>query len=254
LVNFPGHNSRPRWLPAPLCGKKWEVKNLVPGFALLLAVSLSPIASAQTKTDPALREPGVFYLEGNVPGKVTAAIKAPTTLYLRRDFQTPLAVLEPGQTAEIIGTGPEGYLIKGSARNNTVVGWIHPEDLPTGFNPDVFVEAKKTQARRDAVSVAISNKNVIPGMTPDEVTQAVGKPEQVASRLDATGSSLTWIFTTYREEPQYTYAIDAFGHPVMQTYYVKIPIGQMIVAFANGAVASVEQHTTDPNSPGVVTN
>jgi len=40
----------------------------------------------------------------------------------------------------------------------------------------------------------------------------------------------------------------------MQTYYVKIPIGQMIVDFAEGVVTSVEQHKTDPNSPGVVTN
>jgi len=28
----------------------------------------------------------------------------------------------------------------------------------------------------------------------------------------------------------------------------------MTIAFANGVVVSIEQHKTDPNSPGVVTN
>ena len=79
-------------------------------------------------------------------------------------------------------------------------------------------------------------------------------PVRSDSRVDPGGSALTWVYTTYREEPQYEYTLDVFGRPVLQTYYVKIPIGQLIVAFANGAVISVEQHTTDPNSPGVVTN
>jgi len=41
---------------------------------------------------------------------------------------------------------------------------------------------------------------------------------------------------------------------VLQTYYVKIPIGQLIVASLTGAVISVVEHKTDPSSPGVVTN
>jgi hypothetical protein len=220
--------------------------------SLLGLVLIAPLARGQT--DPALREPGVLYLEGNVPSKVMVTIKVPTTLYLRRDFQMSLAALAPGQDIEIVGTSPEGYLVKGTSRNNTVVGWIRPQDLPTGFDPSIFAVAKKNQERRDAVGVAISNKTVIPGMTPDEVRQSVGRPDETNSRLDPNGSSLTWIFTTYREEPQYSYAFDPFGRPFLQTYYVKIPVGQLIVGFNNGLVASVEEHKTNPNSPGVVTN
>jgi hypothetical protein len=102
--------------------------------------------------------------------------------------------------------------------------------------------------------VAIANKDVIQGMTPDEVKQSVGRPEQIASRVDPSGSALTWIYTTYRQDPQYQYVLNGFGRPVLQAYYVKVPIGQLIVSFADGAVISVEEHKTDPNSPGVVTN
>jgi hypothetical protein len=226
----------------------------VKSLALCLVCLLLGGATSPAQTDPALREQGVFYLEGNVPDKVTTVIRTPTTLYLRRDFQMALAVLYPGQTAEVIGNSPEGYLIKGTARNNTVVGWIHPQDLPTGFDTGIFVAAKKVEEHRAAIAVAIANKSVVQGMTPNEVEQAVGHPTQTSSRTDAHGSSMTWIFTTYREEPQYTYAFDPFGRPVLQTYYVKIPIGQLIVGFDKGLVASVEENKTDPNSPGVVTN
>ena len=189
-----------------------------------------------------------------MPEKVTVVVKAQTTVFTQRNFQTVAGFLDPGQTVEILGSAPDGYILRGSYRNNTITGWIRPQDLPTGFDPRIFDAAKKTQERRDAIAAAIANKTVVTGMTPDEVQQAVGRPEQTATKTDAGGSSVTWIFTTYKQEPQYSYAIDAFGRPVLQTYYVKIPIGQLIVGFADGVVASIEQHQTDPNSPGVVTN
>jgi len=203
---------------------------------------------------PELQEQGVLYFYGNLPNKVTATLHTSTTVYLHRDFQMALAALYAGQKVELIGMSPEGYLLKANYRNNTITGWIRPDDLPTGIDPAVFAQAKKNQAWRDAVAVAITNKNVIQGMTPDEVKQAVGRPEQISSKVDPSGSALTWVYTTYVEQPQYQYTLDAFGRPVLNTYYVKIPIGRLIVGFANGVVVSVEQHKTDPNSPGVVTN
>jgi hypothetical protein len=215
---------------------------------LAAIILLCGMSGLWAQTDPALREEGVLYLEGNVPDKAMAKIKAPTTLYLHRDFQMVLAVLNPGQEVEIVGSGAEGYLVKGTARNNAVMGWIHQADLPAGFDRGVFTKAKRAEEWRAAVAVAIANKNVIRGMTSDEVEKAVGHPTQTASRTDAHGSELTWIFTTYREEPQYTYSFDAFGRPILQTYYVKIPVGQMVVNFAGGVVDTIEQHETNPQT------
>ncbi len=219
--------------------------------ALFLALGA---ASLRADLDPALREQGVLYFDGNLPDKVIATIQKTTTLYLHRDYQMPLAALYEGQKVEIIGMAPEGYLLTADVRNNTTTGWIKPDALPPGIDPAIFVTAQKNQARRDAVAVAIANKNVIQGMTPDEVKQAVGAPTGISSKSDPHGEALTWIYTTYREDPQYEYNIDAYGHPILQTYYVKVPIGQMIIQFVNGTVYSIEQHKNDPNSPGVVTN
>jgi hypothetical protein len=219
--------------------------------SLLLALS---IIGSPAQVAPELQEQGVLYFDGNLPDKIVATLHAGTTVYINRDFQTALAALYSGQKIELVGMSPEGYLIKATYRNNTINGWIRPQDLPSGIDPALFALAKKNQAHRDAVAVAITNKNVIQGMTPDEVKQSVGSPEQVTSRVDPNGSALTWTYTTYVEQPQYQYVLDAFGRAILQTYYVKIPIGQMIVDFSNGTVISVVQHKTDPNSPGVVTN
>ncbi len=218
-----------------------------------IVLALSTLG-ATAQIAPELQEEGILYFNGNLPDKVTATIHTTTTVYLHRDFQMALAALYSGQKIELIGMSLEGYLLTTNYRNNTVTGWIRPADLPSGIDPTIFAQAKKNQAHRDAVAVAITNKSVIRGMTPDEVKQSVGPPGQVASRVDPTGSALAWIYTTYREDPQYEYALDPFGRPVLQTYYVKVPIGRLIVTFANGVVISVEQHQTDPNSPGVVTN
>jgi hypothetical protein len=233
-----------------------EYKGGVKQFLLLLGWGCLLVwgAAARAQTDPALQEPGVLYLQGNVPEKVTALVKAPTTVYTQRNFQIVAGAFYPGQTIEIVGSSADGFIVKGQFRNNTVTGWIRPQDLPTGFDPRILQAAQHTQERRDSIAVAITNKTVVRGMTPDEVRQAVGRPDQTATRTDATGSTLTWIFTTYEEQPQYNYTIDPFGRPVLQTYYVKIPIGQLIVGFGNGVVSTIEEHKTDPNSPGVVTN
>ncbi len=218
---------------------------------LLLAFST---LSSHAQDAPELREPGVIYFEGNLPDTISATLAATTTVYVRRDFQMALATLYSGQKIELIGMSTEGYLLKTNYRNNTVTGWIKPGDLPAEVDPGLFATAKKNQARHDAVAVAIANKSVIQGMTTDEVKQAVGRPEQIASHTDTNGTATTWTYTTYQEIPQYSYALNAFGRAVQQVYYIKVPVGQLIVTFANGAVISIEQHKTDPNSPGVVTN
>ena len=231
------------------------MKNLVLrwgwSFVWLLTLATSPI-HGQTAME--LREEGVLYLEGNVEDKVTTTVKTTVAVYTHRDFRTALAAFYPGQKVELVGISPDGYLLKGSYRNNTVTGWIRPDELPPGIDPEIIAQAKKNQARHDAVAVAISNKSVIGGMTFDEVKAALGKPEQISSHEDANGMTTTWTYVTYRQDPQYNYALDPYGRVVLQTYYVKVPIGQKIIDFANGGVVGVTEHKTDPSSPGVVVN
>jgi hypothetical protein len=224
---------------------------------LLVCVCMLLLAFAPQRAradDIDLREDGVLYFEDTLPSKITATVQAPTTVFLRRDFQRPLAGLDPGAKIELMGMSPEGYLVKGTYQNNTVSGWIRPGDLPPGIDPALLALAKKNQARNDAVADAIAHKSVIRGMTPDEVVQSLGKPEQTSSHTDDSGSSITWIYTTYAIQYQSSFAPGYYGRLQLQTYPVKVPIGQFVVNFVNGGVVSTDEHKTDPDSPGVVTN
>jgi hypothetical protein len=221
------------------------------GCAVLLALAAIP---SPADIAPEFKEEGVLYFDGNLPNKVVATIRVVTTVYIGRDFQMALGSFNPGQDVEILGMSPAGYLLKGKYRNNTITGWIRPEDLPTGVDTSLFAQAKKNQERHNAVAVAIANKSVIQGMTPEEVVQALGRPSATSSRTDAKGSMTVLTFTTYVQQPQYSYTLDGYGHPYLQTSYVKIPVGQIIVSFADGVVVAVETQKNDPNSPGVVTN
>jgi hypothetical protein len=234
------------------------VKSIFPvkwSSALLLILFFS-VATSSAQIADELREEGVTYVEGNLPDdqKIAGTLQTATTVYSHHDFQTAIAALYSGQKIEIIGLSAQGYLLKTIYRNNTLTGWIHPEDLPAGIDASLFAIVKKNQAHNDAVKIAITNKAVIQGMTPDEVKQSVGRPVQITSHTDAKGSTVTWMYTTFREEPQITYYLDAYNRPVQTTDYVKIPIGQLIVDFTNGVVTAVTEHKTDPYNPGVVTN
>lgn len=213
--------------------------------AFLLALGL-----ARADIDPALREEGVLYFSDSLPTVIVAEVKTPTTVYLGRDFVSPLALIVPGQRLEILGMSAEGYLVKGDYRNNAVTGWITPAQLPPGVDPKLIEQAKKNQARQEEVAKAIRAKKVIRGMTPDEVKQALGEPDQTSSHTDASGSALTWIFTTYNIVWQ-TSAVPGYdGRTVFQTFPTKVPNGQTIVTFADGAVTAIEEHKTNPDSPG----
>jgi hypothetical protein len=226
------------------------------GVRLLLALcALSFVLNvARADIDPAFREEGVLYFEDNLSNPIIATVKTPITIYLRRDFQTALAQIGPGAKIELIGMSSTGYLVKGDYRNNTVTGWILPADLPPDIDPALLAQARKNQARHNIVAAAIAQKKVIRGMTPDEVRQSVGRPDQESSRTDSTGTTKTWIFTTYSTVLQTSYVPSLYGRPILQTYPVKVPSGQLIVGFANGAVVSIQEHRTDPDSPGINTD
>ena len=218
--------------------------------ALLLAVT-----AVRADTDLSLREDGVLYFEDNSPNRILAPVKKPTTLYLRRDFQDALALLVPGQNLELIGMSSEGYIVKGSYRNNAVTGWITRGDLPPGVDPKVIADAKAAQARHDQMAPAIKEHKVVRGMTPDEVRQSLGDPEQTSTRSDDTGSSLTWTYTQYTSVWKTSYTPGFYGgNGIATTYLAKVPVGNTIITFANNEVSAIEEHRTDPNSPSLQSN
>jgi hypothetical protein len=114
----------------------------------------------------------------------------------------------------------------------------------------MLAQAQKAQARRNQMAHLIANKQVVRGMTADEVQQSLGSPDQTSSRSDADGTVQTWTFTTYRTIWQTSYTPGFYGRGVAQTYPVKTPVGQTIVTFTDGVVSAIEQHKTSTAGVG----
>jgi hypothetical protein len=214
---------------------------------LILAVLLlAAVSGVRADVDLALREDGVLYFEDNLPTHLLATVQSPTTVYLRRDLQTPLASLFAGQKIEIIGMSPEGFMIKGTYRNNSITGWISPGELPSDVDRAQIALAKKNQERRGQIAAVIARKQVIRGMTPDEVHQSLGDPDQTSSHTDGSGTSQIWVYTTYANVWQTSYVAGPFGRPVLQSFPVRTPVGQIAVTFTDNEVSAIEQHQTSP--------
>jgi hypothetical protein len=226
------------------------VRLILAACAMLLALS-----AVRADTDLSLREEGVLYFEDTTPNRIIAPVKKPTTLYLRRDFQDALALLVPGQSLELIGMAPEGYMVKGTYRNNAVTGWITAADLPPGVDPKVITDAKAAQARANQMAPAIREHRIVRGMTPDEVRQSLGDPEQTSTRSDDTGSTQSWTYTQYTSVWKTSYQPGYYGgQGIATTYLAKVPVGTTTISFVNGLVSAIEVHKTNPNSPSVQNN
>jgi hypothetical protein len=80
------------------------------------------------------------------------------------------------------------------------------------------------------------------GMTFEDVRKALGKPDKTSFRKDQSGRIDSWNFITYDRVPQYDYRRDITGRLVRYVYYVKVPIGDLLVEFQDGRVSAVEDH------------
>ena len=113
-------------------------------------------------------------------------------------------------------------------------------------NPEVF------NSLPAAEQALIQQGKVAVGFTPDMVKLAVGEPDRVYTRTEATGKSEAWVYTSYsshggammyyrgfyhrRYPGQYAYWMDYNDREVVERYRV---------TFKDGKVASIDEMSGD---------
>ena len=126
-----------------------------------------------------------------------------------------------------------------------------------GLDPAVLEE------RRREVDALIARNEVAIGMTLDEVTRSLGKPQKRSSRVSRDGSTQVFEYIRYKLIPQTVYSPayvesitgvrpdprarletvvvrGGYGYNA-STVYVKVPVGTINVSFADGIVESIEE-------------
>lgn len=198
--------------------------------------------AAPVQAAPLVREPGAIYLEDVLPKPLKINVTAEGPIYFDAGFTRYLGVLKGGQLVELQAVLDNAYRVKGQAHQGQVVGWIEPKYLGA-LKPDFLANLKLAARRAEEVKALIAKKEAAINMTPEEVQASLGKAGKVSSRVDAAGRHDVWEYIRYEVVPQQVNGgLDRFGNPVVNTIYVKVPIGKLAVIFDNNLVTALEQN------------
>ena len=187
-----------------------------------------------------LRDSTVLYLDENLPQAPVVALKQATEVFLGKDLQGLAAALPAGTKISVLGYHPEVWLVRVQRAGGTIEGWVASDRVVV--DAKLLEQAAANKAQREQFDAAIKEKRVLEGMTFDDVRQALGKPDKISFRKDQNGRIDSWNFITYDRVPQYDYRRDALGRLVRYVYYVKVPIGDLLVEFQDERVTAIEQH------------
>jgi hypothetical protein len=228
-------------------------------LALVLAIACSlSIANAA----PIIREPGAIYLSDFALKPLRLRVLEPAPCYFDITQSRFAGTLRFPQTVQVEAVADNGmFRVRGNARQGGVVAWVNGQFLEAP--PERFVDTlKKAEQRRLEVEALISRNEVALGMTPEEVSRSLGKPQKKTNRANKEGTQQIWEYVKYELVPQTTYApgytqsvvsfpggTNAPSGTVVQggagftssTIYVKVPVGTLTVTFRDGLVDSLDQ-------------
>jgi hypothetical protein len=212
----------------------------LPLLFILLGLLLLANPARTATSGAVIREDGAIYLEDLLMKPARLATIADAPIFYHSDLGRYLGTLKKGQIIELQAVGEAAYRVRGQAQQGQVAGWVDPKFL-NPLKKDFLDNLRQNAARLDQVKALIAKNEVAINMTPEEVTQALGKPSKKTSRLDAKGREDVWEFIRYERVPQEVLGRDPAGNLIKSVIYVKVPAGKLSVTFANSLVSALEQ-------------
>jgi hypothetical protein len=229
----------------------------------LVAFTLSACVAA---AGPIVREEGAIYLDDFSVPALRLSLREAAPCYFDLQGRRFAGTLRFPQLVRLDAVAPDGMLrVRGNAQQGGVAAWVDPRFLQEP--PEGFVDAlRKAEERRRQVEQLIANNEVAIGMTLEEVTRSLGKPQKKSSRTGREGSTQVFEYIKYDIIPQTSYT-PAFRQSIVgfrpdprdprqqarrvvvnsgvgydaSTVYLKVPVGTVTVSFTNGVAESIEQ-------------
>jgi hypothetical protein len=242
--------------PSKICNGHLVNRFILP--ALFLAL-LCPADAAP----PIVREPDAIYFSDLAIKPLNLKVLQPAPTYFDTAQTRYAGTLRFPQAIQVEALETNGGLlrIRGNAQQGGIVAWVSPqflEPLPEHFAENLV----KAEKRRSEVEALIARNEVAIGMTIEEVTKSLGKPQKKTNRANASGTQQVWEFIKYQLIPQTTYGpvnnqtvinfpttTNSPGGTLVQTsqglaantIYVKVPIGTLTVTFKDNIVEALDQ-------------
>ena len=217
-------------------------------FLFLLLFSICPILAYSITSDKKtnlIRERGAIYLEDFSDNKIELLALKQVPIYVSPQKKRSIGQLKKGKSVTLIATKEDQFLIRGMALHGQVKGWIPSlalQKLDKKFSDNLLLLSK----RKKIVDALITKQQIALGMKTEEVIASMGKPDRKSSKLNRTGRSDTYEYSTYERIAQFRYRRDGLGNLFKQKYYVKTETGKLSVNFKNDIVESIEETEGEP--------
>ena len=213
-----------------------------------LSIIFSPTgADAQLRREKSnlSREVGAIYLEDFTDERVELVAIHQVPIYSTAEKRGSVGHLKKGGKVEVLAMKAKLYQIRGMALHGQVKGWVTPKALDS-LDKKFIANLRALYERQKVVDELIGQNQIALGMNLEEVVASLGKPSRKSSKLDKSGRSDVYEYSTYEKVPQYRTARDSYGNLVRQKYYVKVETGKLSINFKNEVVESIEETEGDP--------
>lgn len=174
-------------------------------LAILAACMVLPLQAQIKRTERKSlldSDPTVVYLEPTLGKPLELKVIKEAPVFSGKDGQHRLGTLKADQIVKLEAINDKIYRVRGQGKHGDVTGWVAPWAFSSP-DPDFVANLKKLYDREIQVQALIAAKQVAVGMTLDEVTRSLGKPNKTSVRKTAVGQSGRWEFVIYEEIKNY---------------------------------------------------
>jgi hypothetical protein len=220
---------------------------------LALTASLAPVQARR----PIVRVPDAIYLyDLGQPPLELPVLRTGVRAFSDARLTRYAGTLRFPQTVSASAFLSEASLISGLARQGRISAWVPTREI--GPLPENFLAGlRKAERRRASVEALIARNEIAIGMTEEEVSRSLGRPQRTSRSADRRTSRAVWEFVRYRNVPQTVMSPQTIRttrwHPNRgavttggtffqpATQWVRVPVGRTKVTFENGVVSAISQ-------------
>lgn len=196
-------------------------------------------------------DPDVVYME-EVAGKpIEFIVIKEAGVFATKNGGRRLGTYPVDTKLTLLALTDKGYKVQGMANHGKVSGWVSPRYLASK-DPKFVENLKKYYERELVVRELIKNNEVAIGMSPEEVSKALGEPTRKETKITKEGQTGKWAYVDVEEVKHYRYITDPrTGATYRQLSHVTTEEkGRLEVEFEKGLVASISK--MEDKGPGQV--
>jgi hypothetical protein len=163
-----------------------------------------------------------------------------------RELKKPTVKFPTGAQMQLLIYTPSAYYVQGRTVEGSVeAAWVSPLNL-SPVPPTLLADAKNAEALRILLEAAIDRREIIIGMTSDDVRKSLGRPWRVLNGEKPEEPKQTWVYIHYERAPRTDVFTGSDNLLYAQTTYQQIPAGRLKVAFRNGRVTGYTVEVDQP--------